>query len=389
MISNVNIRNFRCIEELSFRPKKINIFVGRNNTGKSSILYALETAFHREDAYQDSHEYMRYLVRMKQKKAEIELDHDYLGIKATIFDNFDDIPEEFRRELYSNLREKIKSVLNDLKDKYKLDIDLEQIFPPIINIMKGHGITIIYEYILKKDSSRGRLISFVLDFLGYRESIELFKKELKLPKEVEEKIIRELLSMRLIEALAGFVIGNDAVMKEIDINFYEGLFESELDMDEKTLFTLENLLREGIFPKLKRLGKDNIVLEKDGELLERPIETYGDGLKALLTVLGLLYKSKDGILLLEEPENHLHPGYLSLLIKYLIEYSETLNVQLFIATHSMDLLDTFLKYENLKEKLQIIRMYNDENKEKVSSEILTFADAKEEYEKLKLDIRGI
>ena len=41
MINNVSIRNFKSIKALDFSPKKINVFLGKPNTGKSNILEAL------------------------------------------------------------------------------------------------------------------------------------------------------------------------------------------------------------------------------------------------------------------------------------------------------------------------------------------------------------
>lgn len=41
MIKNVSIRNFKSIKELDFKAKRVNVFIGEPNTGKSNILEAL------------------------------------------------------------------------------------------------------------------------------------------------------------------------------------------------------------------------------------------------------------------------------------------------------------------------------------------------------------
>ena len=41
MIKRVTIKNFKGISSLKFTPKKFNVLVGRNNTGKTSILEAI------------------------------------------------------------------------------------------------------------------------------------------------------------------------------------------------------------------------------------------------------------------------------------------------------------------------------------------------------------
>ena len=34
VFKKIEINNFKCIDKLEFKPKKINLIVGRNNTGK-------------------------------------------------------------------------------------------------------------------------------------------------------------------------------------------------------------------------------------------------------------------------------------------------------------------------------------------------------------------
>src|SRR5271157_1768142 len=40
-IEEIKIQNYRGIDDLEFKPKMINIFVGKNNAGKSSVLNAI------------------------------------------------------------------------------------------------------------------------------------------------------------------------------------------------------------------------------------------------------------------------------------------------------------------------------------------------------------
>lgn len=387
MINQIKIKDFRCIEGVSFKPRNINIFAGRNNTGKSSVLYAIATAFFRQKVYMESHQKMKYLVRIPQKKAEIEISSDNIVIKTIIFNDFEEIPEQYKKEIYLQLKNEIQTLFNKFKKNLNVNMDLEQVFSIISNIIKIYTVTFVHEYASNNDVPRKHLISVILDPARYKEAQTVLEKEFRLPETPKERVaLRFFVIRRVFDLIQNFKIGNDSdFMKKANLNFYTDI-KSEIETDEKTLLALENILREDVFPNLKRLGKDSVVLGE--EFLERPIEIYGDGLKAILTVLKLLYASENGILLLEEPENHLHPGYMKLLIKHLIKYSEKLNVQLFISTHNMDLLEEFLKHKELDKKLQIIRMSKDELKEKLSFEILNYNDAKEE-EEMRLDIRGV
>ncbi|MHA1682187.1 MAG: AAA family ATPase [Promethearchaeota archaeon] len=44
-IERINIQSYRGIDDLEFKPRTINIFVGKNNSGKSSVLNAILVNF--------------------------------------------------------------------------------------------------------------------------------------------------------------------------------------------------------------------------------------------------------------------------------------------------------------------------------------------------------
>jgi len=41
VVDYVRIENYKCLKEFEFKPRRINVFIGRNNTGKSSVLEAI------------------------------------------------------------------------------------------------------------------------------------------------------------------------------------------------------------------------------------------------------------------------------------------------------------------------------------------------------------
>ncbi len=54
MIKNIVIENFRGINSLELKTNRINIFVGRNNAGKSSILEAIAPTLSASNKYFDA-----------------------------------------------------------------------------------------------------------------------------------------------------------------------------------------------------------------------------------------------------------------------------------------------------------------------------------------------
>jgi predicted ATP-dependent endonuclease of OLD family len=70
------------------------------------------------------------------------------------------------------------------------------------------------------------------------------------------------------------------------------------------------------------------------------------------------------IVVIEEPERDLHPGYIEQFTKYLVQISKTLGIQFFITTHSEDFINELFRLgeldtdisEFIKEELSVIRI---------------------------------
>jgi hypothetical protein len=75
-----------------------------------------------------------------------------------------------------------------------------------------------------------------------------------------------------------------------------------------------------------------------------PFSAYGDGIKKILYILNKLFEAPDSILLIDEIETGLHKKYYDQLFPVVFALAKKLNVQLFIATHSMEAIDAILKY---------------------------------------------
>lgn len=85
-------------------------------------------------------------------------------------------------------------------------------------------------------------------------------------------------------------------------------------------------------PKATRL--ELMLNSRDGNQLFHPVNV-GFGYSYVLPVIvGTLLAEKGSIVIVENPEAHLHPGAQSRIMEFLIEQSITRNLQLIIETHS-------------------------------------------------------
>ena len=86
------------------------------------------------------------------------------------------------------------------------------------------------------------------------------------------------------------------------------------------------------------------IITKSG--VNMPFSVYGDGIKKILYILNKLFDAADSILLIDEIETGLHKRYYDTLFPVLFALARKLNVQLFIATHSIEAIDAILGYGN-------------------------------------------
>lgn len=67
-----------------------------------------------------------------------------------------------------------------------------------------------------------------------------------------------------------------------------------------------------------------------------PINILGDGVRKFFTLILAIYRSKNGILLIDEIDNGLHFSTMEKLWRILLNVATIFNVQLFITTHNID-----------------------------------------------------
>ena len=160
----------------------------------------------------------------------------------------------------------------------------------------------------------------------------------------------------------------------------------------------EIIKNENLLANLERFTFRSFVFNLEGVRQEIPLELMGDGFKDFIYIISRLLqctKSKiKPVILIEEPEMHMHPGYIIEFVRYLINFSINNNLQFFITTQSEDLINSFLseeidkKLQNaLKKELKIIRLTNADGANIIDT--INYEDALENINTLYLDLRGI
>lgn len=74
-----------------------------------------------------------------------------------------------------------------------------------------------------------------------------------------------------------------------------------------------------------------------------PISIFGDGLKKILTLASAIVKMRGGVVLIDEFETGIHKRALVQVAKWLANVTERYNVQVFLTTHSRDAIDALVE----------------------------------------------
>jgi AAA15 family ATPase/GTPase len=103
------------------------------------------------------------------------------------------------------------------------------------------------------------------------------------------------------------------------------------------------IIKETIEPRLVRIDVSSGLAKVRLEGIDKPIpiQVLGDGVQRILMVALALVNSKGKILLIDELESGLHHSVQETLWEMIFEYAQKFDIQVFVTTHSKDTLRTF------------------------------------------------
>ncbi len=399
-IDTLHIENFRAIGSLDYAPRQLNIICGKNNTGKSALLDAIYINEGGDGAERRSFEERKTpnFIKDGEPIARILSDRN----ETTIYRSLD-IYRKAHPDSYTEIREYLLSML--LEDLEYYDDEFREAYVKIIMdshdfliIRSGSTYTVIPYNVTERQIITEQLREIIED-AEEREPVHHQSDDSGInTTERRRRRIRPFSAYRMLTTYLSnrfrlYQPLNESVGENpqpiIRISHREKL--SIKKMTDEEIHLLEQFIKEhNLVRNLERLTQDNVLYRRGDRIETVPISAHGDGFITLLSILYHLRRAANGILLIEEPENHLHPEYLTILIETLFTYAPKLNVQVFMTTHSYDLIQTALDYpedDAEKELLLISKMTSDG--ETIEKYDYTVEEGRRVTEELKLDLRGI
>lgn len=295
--TKISIDNFRGIKhcELS-QLGLVNLFFGKNNSGKSSLLEAIALL---SDPSNPTLPVLLNNLRNLLSFTEDDVKIDFYGANPK------------NQILIQSEGEDERNVTIEMMEISNVEVPLNQ-----LGAFAGESAPKRYGY----------RISF--EVAGQRHISQLLISDARNGKVETTSVYKETL-------LSDYIPSSNALQSEKDK--LEMVFKSK---EEK--FVIEAL--QIIEPRIKDIQLSGSKLMVDVGLSSRlPINVLGDGVRKVLSLVLAIQSCKGGVLLIDELENGLHFSVMQKLWKVLIKTAIKAHTQLFISTHSKDMLLSLTK----------------------------------------------
>lgn len=386
----IEIENFRGISHLRYEPKQINLLIGRNNSGKTSILNAVYSNL--TGRFEDSSRgyegfYRMYDVKLGTSVAKITSDQHSLilygagtplpaDIAALVSSRYLAAMEMTYDELHLS-KDTLEGFYAYLKANYPISVSVHDgrvsvLIDPLDTRLSDTNVREKYWELTQK------IISSQVIPRGKQES--QYYKHYGMRYDIVPHIVH-FINPGIFSAVPKNIVRVEDLNKVIGKYFEEGV----------ELRELEDIAKEyRIVPHLDRLTAQGVYYKDEaGKITYLPYMLHGSGFFTLLMLLSKMKMAKDGILLIEEPENNLHPGYLSVFVEQVMVLAKKLNVQVFMTTHSYDLIEELASYPETEAEREMIQISQIVNR-KGTHELYNYSpkQAFEEMVEFKMDLRG-
>lgn len=372
-LKSIKINTFRGISNLSVDElSHINLIVGDNNCGKTSILEAIQLLRAPDD--------INNVFRVSRNRDA------YIGIsRMPIFDSFVNMLNGDNDKLLSVSCEYDNTRMNELKTaSVSINGSIKRVMFDI-NELKKEDRFAYREQMLDPDDNE--IDEFVGDIISESTfgtnirpiKINRFTNVTGRAVETQELIRIQYLSP--ISHIANYtfnrIIKNEKY-KEICIRMLK-MFDENID--DLLFLKMESSYRPIEYIKNKAVGL-------------MPLSTYGDGIKKVLSIANAIAQASDGVLLIDEIETAIHSKYYDEIFNFIIKAAVQYNVQLFITTHSIEAVDGLLntqvndnKYSSSNDLIKVITLRKDNISGKTLSRTLSGKDVYEKRETFNFEVR--
>lgn len=310
MIQKIHIENFKSIKALDIELDRVNILVGGNNSGKTSILQAIQFGCSIAQSLK---------IIAGTKKINTTDFVRTIEAKELVYSPLKDVQALARG---GKLKDTKKNEYNNILITYQDESEEET----RIEIKKGTNRNIMASVNVNELSKRfGELDKPMCMFVPGLAGIP-YSEEFK-----SESIVRKAAS----KGDANEVIRNVLLLLSKDKQEWSR-FQSEFQ-DIFPTMRIEVSFNE----KIDDYIDVRIIEKKDPDAKESnlPLDAAGTGVLQAIQILSYVSVYQPQILILDEPDAHLHPNNQRRILNYIFGLAEERDFQIIISTHSRHVVD--------------------------------------------------
>lgn len=310
-IDRLEIENFKSIKRLELDCKRVNIFIGKPNVGKSNILEAMSLTA----VYYDRNE-KKFLSDFIRYEVFSNLFYDS-NIREPILikceslassENFVGVYLKHMGNNYLLMPSSEKNLLLELAKPGLHSNRVESVLFEFPNEGRNNRKHITIEETGKLISERNSFYSIIRDFKKYHYRTH-----------IESNSQLQFLSPPYGENLFSIIRYNNDLYENI-IPFFEEYGLQIVFREREKVFEVQKNIR--------------------GRIYDYPYSSIADTLQRIIFYLAAIESNKDSVLIFEEPEAHAFPPYTKMLAHRIADDE---NNQYFLTTHSPYLLKTLIE----------------------------------------------
>lgn len=352
MIKELTIKNFRSIREASLELGRFTILNGANNSGKSSVLYALQV--------------LKNVVTNPNRSVDELLNLGFLnlgGLKEILPYNNEEKEVDIKVKISRGYRETIYGIVFSQHGSF---FTIKGIKPYRFH----NSLFVVFPHSLQRDTEIEVEESTVKEFRwnGFQVTDITFSDSTRsntlgdsmLNGEVELPI-QYIGFVDVVPTRRGFtsIVFNTIPLQSQIITEYEvaTLLAVDKKLQDKVAHYFEKITGKRFAVSMSPgMGFFYLRVREEGGSFATELVNQGMGVNQILFLLAKILYDKNRLICIDEPEIHLHPTLIEQFVKVLVEIAEKEDKQFIFSTHSehwlMSMLaevnDGNLKAEDLK-----------------------------------------
>lgn len=335
MLRDLTVQNYRCFKDFHIDGlERVNLFVGNNNSGKTSLLEAVYLL--------SSPNKYNSLIEILFNRREVIIQNEEKNLADTIYKNRID-------NLYH-----IESI-SSIFFQYKLQ--------------ENHKIN-IYSTLPNRQNNLYTCLSIVKSIPNYIQDELLLVIFDKNKANVERKTEFEITSEdnNIVNLFLNKASKDNYIYLSINKN---NLDKVQNYWDDIYLTKKEDLVVKAIQiiePEVERIGfyrhefYTSVKFKMNNYNYPIPLSSMGEGMYIILTLAMSLVTAENGVLLVDEIETGLHYEAQTDMWRLILETAKELNVQVFATTHSWDCIAAFQEALSQMEDKSIGKLFRLDNK---------------------------